>query len=481
MAQLIVVSNREPYEHQRQNGSLTCHRTDGGVTSALDAVLRRLGGTWVAWGSGEADLEAAGAQGVVEVPPDSPTYRLRRVWLTDEQVRDGYHGYANQVLWPLCHFTLDRVAYRQAYWHAYRTLNHRFAEVVIREMREDPQPVWIHDFHLALLPRLIKKQYPSQKVSLFWHIPWPGAEVFRILPEHKEILEGLLAADCVTFQTSGCVRAFADCAHEFVGANVDLPRGRVYHRGQETRLTAHAISIDCRSFADSLRTAEVQTKIAEARERLGIHLGIRMGVGVDRLDYTKGLLKRLWALDDFFVRYPQYKEQFVFVQVAVPTRGGMETYRRYREEIREHVFRVNARHCKNGWHPIEYCEGRTDFHTLVAYYHMAELALVTSVFDGMNLVAKEYVASQVDRAGVLLISQMAGAAEELPQALIVNPYDAEGLADALKEALEMPEPERRYRMTTMQRHVEKYDVHAWMSNCLQDAGIELDGTLIACG
>lgn len=481
MSRLIVVSNREPYEHRRPNGSLMCQRTDGGVTSALDAALKRLGGTWVAWGSGEADREAVGPDGLVEVPPDSPSYRLRRVWLTDNEVKGGYLGYANEVLWPLCHHALDRVAYRKAFWKAYRSLNHRFAEAVLAEMHKRPQPVWVHDFHLALLPSLIKQAFPSKRVSLFWHIPWPGADVFRILPEHRHLLEGLLAADCLTFQTAGSVRAFAECAHELVRAEVDPSNELVQYRGHGTRLTPRAISVDCRLFSDCVRTAEVGAIMTLARKRLGIRHGIRMGLGVDRLDYTKGLLKRLWALDNFFTRFPQYKERFIFVQVAVPTRSEMATYRRYREEVRETVFKINARHCKGGWHPIEYCEGRIDFSTLVAYYHMADLALVTSVYDGMNLVAKEYVASQMDKAGVLLVSQMAGAAEELTDALIVNPYDPEGIADTLKEALEMPEDERQRRMNTMRKHLEEYDIHAWMNNCLQDAGIALDDNLVTCG
>jgi len=475
---LIVVSNREPYEHRRLKGRLVCRHTDGGLTSALDPVMRRLGGTWVAWGSGEADRETVGPGDLVEVPPDahSYTYRLRRVWLSPEEVKGGYLGYANEVLWPLCHVTLDRVAYLKAFWSAYRALNYRFADAVLDEIRQRPGPVWVHDFQLALLPGLIKKTVPDSRVALFWHIPWPGPDVFRILPERRELLEGLLAADCLTFQTAGYVREFAECAHQFLGAEVDRSHDTVQHRGHRTKLTAQAISVDFRYISDLAKTAEVESLMILARRRLGIRQGIRMGLGVDRLDYTKGLLKRFWALDTFFTRYPQYRGRFIFVQVAVPTRSEVEAYRRYREVIRETASEINARHAGGGWHPIEYLEGRIEFSTLVAYYRMADLAVVSSVYDGMNLVAKEYVASQVDEAGVLLVSQMAGASDELTDGLIVNPYDPEGLADAIKQALEMPEEERRRRMRTMRRHLQTHDVHGWVDRCLRDAGVRSEDT-----
>ncbi len=471
---LIVVSNREPYEHRRAKGRLVCGRTDGGLTSALDPVLRRLGGTWVAWGSGEADRDTVGPGNVVEVPPDSgsDTYRLKRIWVTRDEVRGGYLGYATEVLWPLCHVTLDRVSYLKSFWNAYCGLNHRFADAVLEELQERPGPVWVHDFHLALLPCLLKQRAPDTKVALFWHIPWPGPDVFRILPERRDLLEGLLAADCLTFQTAGYVREFAECAQQFLGAEVDPAHDIVQYRGRTTRLTARAISVDFGSIAALAKTAEVERFMNLARRELGFRQGVRMGLGVDRLDYTKGLLKRLWALDTFFARHPQYRGLFTFVQIAVPTRSEVEAYRRYREVIRETVTEINARHCGGGWHPIEYLEGRIRFPTLVAYYRMADVALVSSVYDGMNLVAKEYVAAQVDEAGVLLVSQMAGAADELTDALIINPYDPEGLADALEQALEMSEVQRRRRMSVMRKHLQMHDVHAWVDRCLQDAGIQ---------
>ncbi|MBI4401945.1 MAG: trehalose-6-phosphate synthase [Nitrospirae bacterium] len=475
---LIVVSNREPYEHRWVKDQLVCERTDGGLTSALDPVLQRLGGTWVAWGSGKADRDAVGMDMGVRVPPASPAYWLRRVWLEPDEVKGGYLGYANQVLWPLCHITLDRVAYLKAFWPAYRSMNARFADTVLDELRKEPGLVWVHDFHLALLPPLIKKAAPVTTVSFFWHIAWPGPEVFRILPERRAVLEGLLAADSLVFQTPSYAHAFAECARELLGAEVNESRDLVQYTGHSTNLTARPISVDFQTFSDRAKWTHVEWATTLARRRLGVRPDIRLGLGVDRLDYTKGLLKRLWALDTFFTRFPQYRGAFTFVQVAVPTRSEVEAYRRYREVIRETVAEINHRHAvalthgataAKGWRPIELHEGRVGFDTLLAYYRMAELALVSSVYDGMNLVAKEYVAAQIDETGVLLVSQMAGAAEELTEAIVINPYDTEGLAEAIKEALEMPAEERRRRMRQMRAYLAAHDIHAWVEGCLRDA------------
>lgn len=472
---LIAVSNRQPYAHRRVRERLVCEPTDGGLTTAIDPVLRRLGGTWIAWGSGEADRAAVGPDDAVEVPPDAPAYRLRRVWLADDEVTGGYAGYANEVLWPLCHMTLDRVAYRKAYWESYRSLNRRFAQAVVEEFTARPGLVWVHDFHLALLPALVKQVVPQAVLAVFWHIPWPGPDVFRILPERREFLEGLLKADGVTFHTPGYARAFADCVQRFLGATIEASGELVQYQGHHTRLTARPIGVDFRTLSGlAWKTAGVEGGTGALRPRLGVRPDLRIGLGVDRLDYSKGLLKRLWALDAFFSRHPDYRGRFTFVQIAVPTRNEIEAYHRYREIIRETVSDINDRYRldrqleKPGWQPIEYLEGRIGLPTLVAYYRAAELALVSSVYDGMNLVAKEYVACQVEETGVLLVSQMAGAADELTDALIINPYDLEGVADAIRHALEMPVEERQRRMRA---HLAAHDVHAWVEGCLADAGM----------
>ena len=481
MSNLIVVSNREPYEHNSVDGSVVCQHTDGGLVSALDPVLRRIGGTWVAWGSGDADQEVTGKVDGVLVPPESPAYRLRRVWLEAAAVKNGGQGYANQVLWPLCHVTLDRVSYRKAFWAGYQALNRAFAATVLDELDKHPATLWVHDYQLALLPAMIRKASPNTTICHFWHVPWPGPDVIRILPERRELLEGLLAADCLTFQTMSSATAFANCVTEFLDASVSIDplKALVLYRGRKTKITARAISVHFNLFSDLAQSGEVEDLMARTRRRLGVPRGLRIGLGVDRLDYTKGLMKRLWALQDFFNRYPTYHGRFTFVQVAIPTRNNVEVYRQYRELIRKTVMEINARFevpakGKNkGWKPIEYIEGRVTPPTLVAYYRMADLTLVSSVYDGMNLVAKEYVASQIDETGVLVVSHLAGAAEELSGALVVNPYDQEEMADSIGRALEMPENERRERMRQMRLHLSTHDIYHWAESCLRDVDIEV--------
>ena len=481
MSNLLVVSNREPYEHNSVDGGVVCQHTDGGLVSALDPVLKRIGGTWVAWGSGDADHEVSGQVDGLFVPPDSPAYRLRRVWLDPAAVKNGGHGYANQVLWPLCHVTLDRVSYRKAFWAGYQALNRRFAETVLDELDKHPATVWIHDYHLGILPALIRNASPETTICHFWHVPWPGPDVLRILPERRELLEGLLAADCLTFQTMSSATAFANCVMEFLDASVSIDpvKAIVLYRGRKTKLTARAISVHFDLFSDLAKSVEVEDLMTRTRRRLGVPRGVRIGLGVDRLDYTKGLMKRLWALKDFFDRYPEYRGRFTFLQVAIPTRNNVEVYRQYRDLIRKTVIEINERfemppEGKNkGWKPIEYIEGRVTPATLVAYYRMADLTLVSSVYDGMNLVAKEYVASQIDEAGVLVVSHLAGAAEELSGALVVNPYDQEEMADSIRRALEMPENERRERMRQMRLHLSTHDIYHWAENCLRDVDMEV--------
>ena len=477
--ELILVSNREPYEHHLRKGQSTCQRSDGGLTAVLDPVLKRIGGVWIAWGSGEADRSVTDPEGRVAVPPDAPTYSLHRVWLTTDEVKGGYQGYANQVLWPLCHITLDRVAYRRRYWTDYVQLNRRFAESVIQELQTRTGLIWIHDFHLALLPRFIKDLYPTSVVAFFWHIPWPGPEVFRILPEGREILSTLLAADSVAFQTQGHAHAFMECARQFLAADVDPVRQTVLFKGHSTHVTARGISIDVQAYAEQARAPQMTRLMAGIRRQCG-GSAMRIGLGVDRLDYTKGLLKRFRALDQFFGRYPEYRGRVTFLQIAIPTRKDVEIYRRYRKLIWQEVLEINERHrggrgdVSQKWQPILYMEDHLSFEQLVAHYRVADFSLVSSVNDGMNLVAKEYIASQVDESGVLLISQMAGAAEELTDALIINPYDAEGVADSIRQALEMPIDERRRRMRAMRAYLQVHDINAWMDGCLADAGMSMD-------
>ncbi|MCE3224029.1 MAG: otsA2 [Nitrospira sp.] len=480
LSRLIVVSNREPYEHRLIKHHLIWEKTSGGLVSALDPVMRRLGGTWIAWGSGKADRDVVDQSMAVDVPPDAPTYRLRRVWLDTNEIKGGYQGYANQVLWPLCHLTLDRVAYRKIFWHAYQSMNARFAAAVLDELREKADFVWIHDFHLALLPGLIKASLPNQPIATFWHTPWPGPDAFRILPERRELIESLLAGDLLMFQTRTFLHCFVECAKEFLGSDVQANDDHIEHKGHRTRLVTRPISVGFHAWSQRAQSPSVGRAMDVLRNLHVFQPETRIGLGVDRLDYTKGLLKRFWAIDAFFQQYPHFRGKFTFIQIAVPTRGDVDTYRRYRELIRETANEINMRYGSvarlgrrdaSRWRPIEFREGRIGLDTLAAYYRMADLALVSSVYDGMNLVAKEYVSCQTEESGVLLVSHLAGAAEELTDALVINPYDLEGVADCIHHALEMPLEARRQRMRRMRDYLATHDIKAWADECLRDAGL----------
>lgn len=368
---------------------------------------------------------------------------------------------------------LDRVAYRKAFWNGYQSLNSRFAQAVQEELGRQPGAVWIHDYHLALLPQMLKTSLSHIPMGVFWHIPWPGPEIFQALPERHEVLQGLLAADSLVFQTSRDLHLFRECAARLLRAEVHTSPPTLFYKGHRTRLAAHPISVDFRLLSKCARSHRVEQAMTQARETLNLLSTIRLGLGVDRLDYTKGLLKRLWALDTFFTRYPEYRSRFTFLQIAIPTRSEVETYCQYRDLIRKTVAELNARHSDQSgqapsWRPILYHEGRIGLDTLLAYYRMADLVLVSSVCDGMNLVAKEYVAAQADESGVLLVSHMTGAADELKEAVLINPYDVEGMADAIKQALAMSLEERRRRMRSLRTYLATHDLHAWVGRCLHD-------------
>lgn len=483
---VLLVSSREPYAHRRLKGRVICERTSSGLVSALDPVMRRLGGTWIACGSGKADREVVDSHMVVEVPPNAPLYRLRRVWLSGDEVQRGLGAYSRQVLWPVYHTTLDRVHYRKDYYHANRVVNARFADAITAELKERPGVVWIQDYQLSLLLGLIKSAMPDQPVCVFWHLPMPGPAVLQILPELPEILESLLASDTVMFQTNRFARAFLHCVEEFLEAEIDFSANIVEYRGHITRVCAYPVSVDFEGLSEKAGSPYVSRAIDVLRNLHVLDPTVRIGLGVDRLDYTEGILKRCWALDTFFRQYQEYRGRFTFIQITVPSDEDQDVARYYRELIRETVHEINARYeFVDGlgtpgamrWRPIELREGRMSTDTLAAYYRMADIVLVGSVSDGMNLTAKEYVACQVDGAGVLLLSLMAGASTELTDALVINPYDAEGVADTFHRALEMPIEERRARMHRMRTYLEAHDIHAWANGCLKSIGLLPDTSL----
>ncbi len=462
---LIIVSNREPYIHKKTGLSIRVERPAGGLISAMDDVLRATGGIWVAWGSGSGDRDVVDSKNLMLVPPGNPSYMLKRVWLSPKEVDNYYHGYSNQVLWPLCHITLDRVYFRKRFWEDYRKVNGAFADAVIEETGND-SIVWVHDYHLCLVPGILRGEKPELTIAHFWHIPWPDWSVFRVCPQSKEILEGLLGNDLIGFQIPLFVKNFLDCVKECLDADIDYHQSTITYRGHTTRLKAFPISIDFDKFnsmASSQRTIRMMKNIKEKYKITQDYIGI----GVDRLEYTKALIKRLQAIDLFFDRYERFRKKFTFIQITVPTRIR-EPYISYKKTVEELVTKINEKYSLGNWKPIIYIDTKIEHEDLVSYYRMADVAIISSVYDGMNLVAKEYAASQVDENGVLILSELAGAADELEGAILVNPYDIEGFSDDIRKALRMPQKEKANRMAVLRRQVKGSDIYKWISDILHE-------------
>ncbi len=463
---LMVVSNREPYVHKKTGNTINAEKPAGGLTAALDSVLKASGGVWIAWGSGSGDRNVVDDRCRVPVPPSAPSYTLKRVWLGQNEVDNYYTGYSNRVLWPLSHLTLDRVYYRKQYWDYYRRVNQKFADAIIEETGPDTA-VWVHDYHLCLVPLFVRQALPSATIGHFWHIPWPDWGTFRILPQAKEILEGLLANDLIGFQIPLFVQNFMSCAKESLNADIDYESQSVLYNGHRTLLKPFPISVDFDSFSLMALSKKPHT-IQHLKKQLGIKGGYT-GIGVDRLEYTKALLKRLQAIDLFFEKYLSFRKRFTFVQIAVPTRLS-EPYISYKKSVEELINRINDKYASGAWQPIVYITTKIEHKDLALYYRIADVAIISSVYDGMNLVAKEYIASQVDESGVIILSEFAGASEELVGALLLNPYDIETFAESIKRALLMPVEEKRSRMRALREQVKDNNLKKWTDGFISALG-----------
>lgn len=474
---LIIVSNREPYVHKKTGLSLKVERPAGGLTSALDDVLRSTGGTWVAWGSGSGDRDVVNENNRVLVPPEQPSYALKRVWLSSAEADNYYHGYSNQVLWPLCHITLDRVYYRKKFWEDYMRANRLFAHAVLEEAGEGTI-VWFHDYHLCLAPRFVRERRPDLTVAHFWHIPWPDWSVFRVCPQTKEILEGLLGNDLIGFQIPLFARNFMTCVQECLGAEVDNRLQAVVFRGHTTRLRAFPVSVDFEKFHGLASAPRTERLMKRLREQLRLE-GVQVGLGVDRLEYTKALIKRLQAIHLLFERHARLRGKFTFIQIAVSTRMK-EPYISYKETVEDLIEMINKKYSTKMWRPVVYIDEKVEHEDLVAYYRLADLAVISSVYDGMNLVAKEYAASQADEKGVLILSELAGAADELEGAIPVNPYDIEGFTASIVRALGMDREEKAGRMAALRRHIRENDIYRWVADILHEIGAVSAGKSGTC-
>jgi trehalose 6-phosphate synthase len=458
---LVVVSNREPYVHTREDGRVVCRTPAGGLVAALDPVLRACGGTWLAYGGGDADRETADTRGRVAVPEGDPGYTLRRVWLDDEaEYRRYYDGFSNSALWPLCHRAFVRPHFDPDDWTAYRAVNQRFADTVLDEVGGGDALVFVQDYHFALLPRMLRAARPDLTIAQFWHIPWPSRDVFGVCPWADEILDGLLANDLLGFHVGEYRDAFLDTVDRRVEAVVDHCRARVRRRGHTTAVAAVPIGVDADQIAADAASPDVAAEADRVRAALGLE-GQLVGLGVDRLDYTKGIPERLHAVDRFLARHPQYRCRFTYLQLGPLSRTSVPEYARLFREVRGLAAAINARHAVGTWEPVRLLVGDYPRRTLLAYYRLADVCLVSPLHDGMNLVAKEYVAARPDGGGALVLSRFAGAARELDGALLVNPFDVDGFARAISRALELPEAEARGRMARMQSAVRRATVYHW--------------------
>ncbi len=466
---ILVVANREPYIHERdgQGGLRVVHPASGLVT-ALEPVMRACSGTWIAHGSGNGDFEVVDAKDHIRVPPDRPIYDLRRIRLTAEEEKGYYYGFSNEGLWPLCHVAHTRPEFRAGDWEQYRRVNLRFAEAVAEEATSPDPIVLVQDYHFALLPRYLRERLPRATILTFWHIPWPNAERFGICPWQRELLDGLLGSSIVGFHTQAHCNNFMESVDRYLEARLDRERQSVVQAGRETLVCAYPISIDWPS-----RWTEGAEPVADCRAAVRRELGIPedalLGLGVDRLDYTKGIEERLLAVERMLERWPDYQGRFWFAQIAAPSREIIEAYRALSERVEALAHRINERFGRDGWRPIILARSHHEPPAIFRMYRAADLCYVSSLHDGMNLVAKEFVAARDDLRGVLVLSRFTGAARELTEALIVNPYDIDSASSALATALAMPPEEQEERMRAMRSLVSELNVYRWAGKMLLDA------------
>ncbi|MFA6039372.1 MAG: trehalose-6-phosphate synthase [Candidatus Peribacteraceae bacterium] len=466
--EVVVVSNREPYLHVRREGKVLLRTPASGVVTALEPVMRACSGTWIAHGSGDADRETVDSHDHIAVPPDHPRYRLRRVWLTKEEEEGYYYGFSNEGLWPLCHIAHVRPSFHSGDWEQYKKVNEKFAKAVLEEVKTDDPVILIQDYHFALLPRLLHEKLPKASIITFWHIPWPNPEAFGICPWTEEILRGLLGSSVVGFHTRSHCNNFIDTVEHFLECRIDREHWTVSYGGEATGVQRYPISIEFPGRL--LRQAKpVQEARADVREKFGFPADRLLGLGVDRFDYTKGILEKFRAVERLLELHPEWIGRFSFVQIAAPTRGKIEQYQRFREEATVLANRINKRFGKNGYEPIILRAEHAEQPEVLELYRSADLCFVGSLHDGMNLVSKEFVAARDDARGVLLLSQFTGAARELPEALLVNPYYADQCAEALHVALTMPPAEQRDRMRNMRGILHDFNVYRWAGRMLLDA------------
>jgi trehalose 6-phosphate synthase len=462
----IAVSNREPYIHWQKNGSIECMQPASGLATALDPIMRASGGVWVAHGSGSADRQVVDKRDHVAVPPHDPSYTLRRVWLPKKLEAEYYCGLANEGLWPLCHIAFHRPKFNQECWDSYRAANEIFAEAVLEEAADKPAFVFIQDYHLGLLPRMLKSRNPQLVVAQFWHIPWPNRETFRTFPWKDELLDGMLGNDLLGFHLRYHCQNFLETVDRNLESLVDTEHSNIKRTGHVTMVRPFPISIDYEYHNELALSREIDDHLEWWYRELG-RIPKYLGVGIDRIDYTKGISERLAALDVLLENHSEYVGQLVFVQVGVPSRTGVMGYDTLNESICSQVKAINSKWRRGSWEPIHFIRRHLGQQSLIALHRLADFCVVSSLHDGMNLVAKEFVASRYDEDGVLVLSSFTGAARELTDAVLVNPFSCDEIAAGIHQAITMPREERRRRMVRMRSAVESNNIYRWAGKILQ--------------
>ncbi len=463
---LVIVSNRQPYSHVQKGGKLVCQRQPGGVVTALDPVMQAAGGLWVAAGTSAYDRKSADAMGKVMIPPENPAYTLRRIFLTKEETDAYYYGYCNQGLWPLSHIAYTRPVFPIANWQAYEQVNRKFAQAILEEVGDKKAFVWVQDFHLVLIAKYLQEAGRSNIItSLFWHIPWPNPEIFSICPQKNQILEGLLAYDLLGFQIKYHGDNFMSTVDRELESRIDRENDSVVYQNHSTFVRPFPISVDFGSISTHAGSVAFTDTSQRLREDYGLG-NAKLLVSVDRIDYTKGLLEKIYAVDRFLEKYPEYREKFVFFQLGQISRIHVPRYKELNDEINAAVEQINWKHSQGAWTPIVLSRSYMSYQDILMLYRSADVCLVGSVHDGMNLVAKEFVAARPDNQGVLILSRFTGAARELIDAVQINPYDIENAADAIYQAFEMTAEEQEKRMRKMREAVANQNIYRWAGKVL---------------
>jgi trehalose 6-phosphate synthase len=463
--QLYVVSNREPYIHRKNGNDIECITPASGVVTALDPVMQATGGLWIAHGAGNADREVVDKENKVMVPPWKPSFTLKRVWLTGEEEKGYYYGFSNEGLWPLCHISHVRPVFRIDDWNCYKEVNRKFADSLLEELGDDPPMILIQDYHFALLPKMIKERRPDAKISIFWHIPWSNAEAFGICPWQEEILEGMLGSDIIGFHTQFHCNNFLDTVDRALECKINWANFEVIRGGKSSAVRPFPISIS------GVPNVEVHESRKDPLEKLKEDYSLKdkkIGLGVDRIDYTKGLLERFRAIERVLEKYPHLQGELVFIELGAPSRSSIGSYQDHLREVEKLVEKINQRFQKGNYKPILFLEEHHDQKKIFDFYRLADFCFVSSLHDGMNLVAKEFVSAREDEEGVLILSRFTGASHEFTSALLINPYDIEGTAEAVHQALTMLPEEKKERMRKMRQIVHEYNIYRWAADMITE-------------